>query len=181
MTSIPWSPPDPDLELVHIFPARESLLITLKSNRTSSTCPTCSKKSSRIHSHYIRKVQDLPIGDESVELLILSRRWFCDNPNCNFKIFTERFDWLSSNGRRTKRTEEVLRKMAFSTSCLSAEKLAKSAHIPVSHDTLLGQSVSGTAKRQTFRFVNLEGTELCPLYFVKKGQEYLRCCRIFGV
>jgi transposase len=137
MPSIPWSSPDPDLELMHIYPTNESLLITLKSNRSSSTCPSCSKKSSRIHSHYTRKVQDLPIGEKSVELLILSRRWFCDNPDCNVKIFTERFEWLSSNGRRTKRTEDVLRKMAFSTSCLSAEKLAKSANIPVSHDTLL--------------------------------------------
>ncbi len=137
MSSIPWSSPDPDLELMQIYPTNESLLITLKGNRTSSTCPSCSKKSSRIHSHYTRKVQDLPIGEKSCELLILSRRWFCDNPDCTVKIFTERFDWLSSNGRRTKRTEEVLRKMAFSTSCLSAERLAKSAHIPVSHDTLL--------------------------------------------
>jgi transposase len=137
MSSVPWSPPNPNLELMHIYSINESLLITLKSKRTSSSCPSCSKKSSRIHSHYTRKVQDLPIGEKSVELLILSRRWFCDNPECNVKIFTERFDWLSSNGRRTKRTEDVLRKMAFSTSCLSAEKLAKSAHIPVSHDTLL--------------------------------------------
>lgn len=137
MSSVPWSSPDPDLELMYIYPTNESLLITLKSNRTFSSCPTCSKKSSRSHSQYTRKVQDLPIGEKSVELLILSRRWFCDNSDCDVKIFTERFDWLSSNGRRTKMTEEVLRKMAFSTSCLSAEKLAKSAHIPVSHDTLL--------------------------------------------
>lgn len=137
MFSIPWSSPDSDLELMYIYPTNEYLLITLKSNRTSSTCPACSKKSSRKHSRYTRKVQDLPIGEKSVELLILSRRWFCDNLDCDVKIFTERFDWLSSNCRRTKRTEEVLRKMAFSTSCLSAEKLAKSTHIPVSHDTLL--------------------------------------------
>ena len=53
------------------------------------------------------------------------------------KIFTERYNWLSPNGRRTARTEELLRKIAFSTSCLTAEKVARSAHIPVSHDTLL--------------------------------------------
>jgi hypothetical protein len=69
--------------------------------------------------------------------LLQTRRFFCDKSDCPVKIFTERFDWLSSNGRRTARTEVVLRKMAFSTSCLSAEKVARSAHIPVSHDTLL--------------------------------------------
>lgn len=137
MSSIPWSSPAHDLELMNIYPSNESLLLTLKCNRNSSTCPACLAKSSRIHSLYTRKVQDLPIGEKSVELVILARRWFCENPYCNVKIFTERFDWLSSNGRRTKRTEEVLRKIAFSTSCHSAEKVARSAHIPVSHDTLL--------------------------------------------
>jgi len=137
MSSFPWSSPDPDLEILSVYPSNDSLLITLKCNQTSSACPVCLTNSSRIHSHYSRKVQDLPIGEKSVELIILSRRWFCDNPQCKVKIFTERFDWLSSNGRRTKRTEEVLRKIAFSTSCLSAEKVARSVHIPVSHDTLL--------------------------------------------
>jgi hypothetical protein len=70
-------------------------------------------------------------------LLLLTKRFFCDKPDCPVKIFTERFEWLSANGRRTLRTEEVLRKMAFLTSCLTAEKVARSAHIPVSHDTLL--------------------------------------------
>lgn len=137
MLSIPWASPDSDLELLHILSTDESLLLTLKSTRTSAPCPDCSKQSTRIHSHYTRKVQDLPISDKSVELLIIARRWFCDQPDCKVKIFTERFDWLTSNGRRTKRTEEVLRKIAFSTSCLTAEKVARSAHIPVSHDTLL--------------------------------------------
>ncbi|MCQ6274680.1 transposase family protein [Bacillus sp. V3B] len=137
MISISWSPPDPNFELLHVSASNDSLLLTVKSIQTSSSCPVCSKLSSRIHSQYTRKVQDLPISDKSVGLLILTKRWFCDQPDCQVKIFTERYDWLTSNGRRTARTEEVLRKIAFSTSCLSAEKVARSAHIPVSHDTLL--------------------------------------------
>lgn len=137
MSFIPWFSPDPDLELLHTSPLNDSLLLTLKSTQTSAPCPACSKQSTRIHSQYTRKVQDLPISEKTVELVIIARRWFCDNPDCKVKIFTERFDWLALNGRRTKRTEEVLRKIAFSTSCLSAEKVARSAHIPVSHDTLL--------------------------------------------
>lgn len=118
MPSIFWSPPGPDLELVHVTSSNDSILLTVKSTRTSSSCPTCMKPTARIHSQYTRKVQDLPIGDKSVEMLILTKRWFCDNPDCKVTIFTERYDWLSSNGRRTERTEEVLRKIAFSTSCL---------------------------------------------------------------
>ncbi|MGP7818747.1 transposase family protein [Niallia sp. 01092] len=137
MISISWPSPDPDLELLHVSSTNDSLLLTVKSTRTSAYCPACSKPSSRIHSQYTRKVQDLPISGKSVELLIMTKRWFCDQPNCRVKIFTERYNWLSPNGCRTARTEEVLRKITFSTSCISAEKVARSAHIPVSHDTLL--------------------------------------------
>lgn len=137
MTSISWPSPDPDLELVHVNSSNNSFILTLKSTRTSSPCPVCSKKNFRIHSRYTRKVQDLPIGDRSVDLLIMTKRWFCDHSDCKVKIFTERYDQLSSNRRRTARAEEFLRKIAFSTSCLSAEKVARAAHIPVSHDTLL--------------------------------------------
>src|SRR3954454_9378939 len=98
MISISWSPPDPNLELLHVSASNDSLLLTVKSIQTSSSCPVCSKLSTRIHSQYTRKVQDLPISDKSVGLLIMTKRWFCDQPDCQVKIFIERYDWLSSNG-----------------------------------------------------------------------------------
>lgn len=83
-------------------------------------------------------MQSLPIiNNKSVTLLLITRKWFCEEPECTIKIFTEKYDWFSPNGRRTARAEKVLRKLAFATSCLSAEKVAQSIHLPVSHDTLL--------------------------------------------
>ncbi|WP_307405844.1 transposase family protein [Neobacillus ginsengisoli] len=69
------------MELLHISSTNESLLLAVKSTRTSATCPSCSKKSLRIHSQYTRRVHDLSISGKSVELLILTRRWFCDQPD----------------------------------------------------------------------------------------------------
>lgn len=91
----------------------------------------------RIHSHYRRTIQDLPIGEDTVLIDLIARKWFCDTPECTTKIFTERFDWLLPYSRRTERLTTVLRKLAFSTSCLSAEKVARAFHIQISHDTLL--------------------------------------------
>lgn len=124
MNSISWPSPDPDLELLQVTSTDDSFLLVVKSSCISAVCPVCLKRSFRKHSQYSRKVQDLPICDKKVELLILTRRWFCDHPNCYVKVFTERFNWLSTNGRRTKRAEEVLRKIDFSTSCLSGEQVA---------------------------------------------------------
>ncbi|MGN8845636.1 transposase family protein [Niallia sp. HCP3S3_B10] len=125
------------MELIHVSSLDNSLILTIKSKRICASCPCCRIVSSRPHSRYSRKVQDLPINDHPVQLLLLSHKWFCDNKDCQRSIFTERFDWLSTNCRRTKRTDTILRKIAFSTSCHSAEKVAHAAHIPVNHDTLL--------------------------------------------
>lgn len=134
---ISWSAPDPHLELIHVANIGDLLILTVKSIRTSACCPSCKKISARSHSRYSRKVQDLPISDQAVQLLLLSRKWVCVNENCPKRIFAERFEGISTNSRRTLRAERVLRKIAFSTSCLSGEKVAHAAHIPVSHDTLL--------------------------------------------
>ncbi|MCP3763772.1 transposase family protein [Domibacillus sp. A3M-37] len=137
MLSISWPSPDLDLELLHVTSTDDSLFLAVKRSSTSVSCPGCSTLSHRKYSQYSRKVQDLSIGSKSVILLLITRKWFCEELECPLKIFTERYNWLSPNGRRTARAEEVLRKLAFSTSCLSAEKVAKSIHLPVSHDTLL--------------------------------------------
>jgi hypothetical protein len=79
----------------------------------------------------------LPMDQKEVELILFARKWFCDSHLCISHVFTERYAWLSPKKRRTIRAEEVLRKLAFSTSCLSAEKLSRHLRLPASHDTLL--------------------------------------------
>lgn len=134
-----WLSPDPHLELIHVSSSSksDSILLTVQSTRSSASCPKCNKNTSKIHSRYARIIQDLPVSGQPVELHLLSRKWFCDKVDCSVRIFTERYEGISANGRRTFRAEELLRKIAFSTSCLAAEKVAHAAHIPVSHDTLL--------------------------------------------
>jgi transposase len=139
MNQLLWSPPDPSLELVHVNDSPDVMVMTLivKSNHESAPCPSCCHPSTRPHSRYTRKVQDLPISNRPVDLVVITRKWFCDQPNCFVSIFTERQNWLLPNRRRTVRAEEALRKIAFSTSCLAAERVARSLNLPVSHDVLL--------------------------------------------
>lgn len=137
MNALSWIPPDPFLELLHVDPAPEKVILIVQSTRLSSHCPSCACLSIRSHSRYSRKIQDEPFNHLPVELLVLSRKWFCDNAACSTKVFTERFDGISPHRRRTARAEEILRKIAFSTSCLTAEKIATAVHMPISHDALL--------------------------------------------
>ncbi|KIQ93141.1 Transposase [Anoxybacillus thermarum] len=137
MINLSCSPLDSTIELLDVSDVDDSLRLTVKSNRESSSCPACHHVSSRPHSRHTRVIQDLPIADRPVRLLLISRKWFCDDPSCSLKVFTERYDWLAPHGRRTLRAEHILRQIAFSTSCVAAEKIAQAIHLPISHDSLL--------------------------------------------
>lgn len=60
------------------------------STRKECVCPSCQSVSSRVHSHYNRNFQDLPIQDKKVVITLSNRKMFCDNPSCH-----RRFNLLS--------------------------------------------------------------------------------------
>ncbi|OIJ20126.1 hypothetical protein BKP45_10080 [Anaerobacillus alkalidiazotrophicus] len=128
---------DDNVEVIHYSKQNEQWDIILKLITKATSCPSCNCVSTRIHSKYTRRIQDLPMNNLMVCFTIQLNKWYCDNSVCQTKIFTERLSWLESYRRRTKRCEDVLRKIAFSTSCLQAEKISYELKVPASNDTLL--------------------------------------------
>lgn len=51
-------------------------------------CPSCSCKSSSVHSVYERCIQDLGIGGKSVMHHLIVHKLYCKNPSCSKKIFS---------------------------------------------------------------------------------------------
>ncbi|MBE1557211.1 transposase family protein, partial [Sporosarcina limicola] len=139
--------------VLHEEQTDKELFFIVEVDSSSARCPSCQMMSSRAHSRYTRHVDDLPISDRHVHFQILLHKWFCDEPNCTVIVFTERLSWLQTYKRKTNRLEEVIEKIAFSTNCLTAEKVCKALHIPVSHDTLLRrvQAVTFPQKASPFR------------------------------
>jgi hypothetical protein len=76
MNTICWSSPDSFLEVLHICEGESSFQITIQSTHKSSPCPHCGVRSFRPHSRYTRLIQDLPIGEKSVSLLLISKNGF---------------------------------------------------------------------------------------------------------
>jgi transposase len=90
------------------------LIIKTSSCQTASFCPSCGCVAERRHSRYTRKLGDLPSSGYSVQVLMLSRKYFCDNPDCTQKVFTERFEKeISPYHRRFNRCTELLRSLAL--------------------------------------------------------------------
>jgi transposase len=78
------------VELVGCERSDDVLLITMTSTQCSPCCPLCGMKAGRVHSRYTRKLTDPPCGGQPVRLLLQVRKYFCENPDCQRKIFVER-------------------------------------------------------------------------------------------
>ena len=128
---------DQNVEVIHTLMESEEMYVVLKVCSTHARCPECKCLSSRRHSRYARKADDLPVSDRSVHLTILLHKWFCVNANCKIKIFTERLNWLNPSGRKTVRLEKLIRHVGFSNNCLVAEKVCREMRISISHDAIL--------------------------------------------
>ena len=63
-------------------------------------CPYCGQPSSKVHSRYQREIQDLPMQNKKVVLLVRTRKMFCVNSLCNKKTFAEKHPFVTTNGKR---------------------------------------------------------------------------------
>jgi transposase len=104
---------------------------------TTDRCPVCGTPSHRRHSWYRRTAMDLPWRKSTVRLRVWARRFFCDEPRCERKIFAERFaSLLLRYGRRTEDVTRLLLAIAQRAGGEAGARLARSAGVPTSAHTL---------------------------------------------
>src|SRR5260221_1170613 len=94
--------------------ASDELTLLMATSRSEACWPLCGQPTARVHSHYTRTLQDLPWSALRVRLRIQVHRFFCQNPTCPRKIFTEPLaDLAERYARRTKRLREALLAMGW--------------------------------------------------------------------
>jgi transposase len=123
------------LESLSIETRRVSICVSSGTRR--SVCPLCGRGSSRVHSHYLRTVSDLPWHGISVELEVRARRFFCEEPSCERKIFCERLEEVAARARKTVRLEEALLAIALELGGRAGARLALELGILAARDALL--------------------------------------------
>lgn len=114
----------------------DHLDITVSSNRSHARCPYCGQFSSRIHSVYPKSFQDLPVQGHKVTIHLMNRKFFCVNPACDHKTFSERFDCIADNAKRTKRLEQEIINLAIHCSSVTAAKLLRVNTTEISKSTI---------------------------------------------
>ena len=63
-------------------------------------CPYCGEKSNKEHSTYEREIQDLPMQNKKVILLVITRKRFYRNSLCNKKHFQKYIIVWIGKGRK---------------------------------------------------------------------------------
>ncbi len=111
--------------------------ISASSGAKKSRCPVCGRASSRVHSRYSRTVSDLPWHGISVELEVRARRFFCDEPSCERRIFCQRLPDVAARARKTSRLDAALLAIVLELGGRAGARLAAELGLLAGRDALL--------------------------------------------
>ncbi len=85
----------------------------------------CGQFSDRVHVSYRRRLRDLPLGGQSVVILLRVRRFICGDANCPRRIFAERFAQLTAPyARFTTRLNHMLERVGLAPAGRAGSRLA---------------------------------------------------------
>jgi transposase len=126
------------LQLDHMIVAPNQLTLIVISTQAEAACPICGQLARRVQSHYLRTLADLSWATMRVQLHLHIRRFFCPNPACVRKIFTERLpDLVAPYARRTNRLRDQLLEAGFALGGEAAAHHCVGQGIPISPDIVL--------------------------------------------
>jgi transposase len=135
----PFLPPSTTPLTLEVITAQAGILL-LKARAVAEqvACPKCGTRSQRVHSHYQRRLMDLPWQGQGVRIELTVRKLFCDNPECPGRIFTEPLPGIARRyARKTHRLAEALLELAQYAGGEAAARIARTFGLLVSPDTLL--------------------------------------------
>lgn len=76
----------------------DSVIAVIRAAATGCRCPLCCAVSYRVHSRYERIVADLPVAGRRARLVLLARRFFCDELTCARRVFVVSVEAVPSFG-----------------------------------------------------------------------------------
>ncbi|WP_420969585.1 ISL3 family transposase [Bradyrhizobium sp. B120] len=142
---VSWSPNivsrsliSPELSIVQISPQTDRLLLVARPKSAVWLCPCCGCQTDRVHSHYLRRLADLPWQGRVVEIQLYARRFRCANSQCRCQIFIERLPaTVRPKARRTTHLGGSQQAIVFAVGGQPGSRLSRKLAMPVSGDTLL--------------------------------------------
>jgi hypothetical protein len=159
MPTTPLFPLPEGLEMTSFSDTPEELFVHVTSHRSSSPCPQCAMPSSAGHSSYSRHPRDLPCIGRPIRLVFTVRKFFCRNPHCCRKVFTQRLPaFIEASSRLTKRLRTAVQEIGFATCGKGGERLSDKLGMGISDATMLWSLFLVPVRCQLVRCISLELT-----------------------
>lgn len=115
-----------------------ALTLVVSARRESARCPACGEVARKVHSRYTRTLADLPCFGLPTRVRLRARRWFCRNPGCARRIFTERLPAVAApHARRTERLAALALGVALAHGGEAGASILRQLGVRVSGATLL--------------------------------------------
>lgn len=143
--------------------------VDIRRGRLSAECPCCGKRSTHVHSHYRRKVADLPLHGLPLRLNVETTRYRCTNKDFAVDTFaaqtegvTERYSRLSVAAR------DYLEHCLVSLPATDGATHSASGGLPLSASTALRvvHAIETDVDRSSVRNICIDD------FAFKKGQSY---------
>jgi transposase len=126
------------MEIDQIQITETRLVVSVICTYPQCCCPLCLQPSSHIHSHYHRTLKDAPCVGRQLQLFLTVRKFFCENPLCSRKVFTERLKTLAEPwARMTTRLREQITSIGLATCGKGGVRLGHRLGIETSRNTTL--------------------------------------------
>ena len=133
--------PDPEaITLQAIEICKGFVTFRVQANAQQAICPKCATTSDRTHGWYSRTIQDLSWQGNPVRFELTLRKFFCDNQNCQRRIFALPLPKIARRyQRKTARLESVLLQILWKVGASDAYFVAKLMGLIISDDAILYQ------------------------------------------
>jgi len=138
MRIAPFLPHLRHIKVTDTLVADHAITLVAATTRKRASCPLCRRWSKRAHSHYGRTIRDLPWAGYPVVIRLRVRRFFCDNPRCERRIFAERVpDLAPVRGRLALPFRRSVADIGLALGARPGARLAAPLGLPVSPRTVL--------------------------------------------
>lgn len=112
--------------------------VVARGRAAGAVCPDCGHFSERVHDSYQRRLKDLPLGGQSVVILLRVRRFICDVVGCPRRTFAEPFAQLTAPyARFTTRLNHTLERIGLALAGRAGARLAAQLGLGAGRMTLL--------------------------------------------
>jgi transposase len=126
------------LDTWYLDDAHARITLLISSTQTAPRCPGCEVPARYVHSHYTRRLTDLPWSGYAITWQLRVRKLFCSNTKCPRRVFTERLPGIVAPWARcTLRLTARFLAVGLALGGAAGARLNQSFGLTVSRNTLL--------------------------------------------